>query len=112
MLGVEADLLQVLLRSLVPVAAMARQSEAPLQEPAADWMVDRPNPNAKECELNPTQGRKRRQFEYVVGPTQRPTHVVRNDSGSGDNENICAAERVQAFDPVNEFEGYPPESNS
>src|SRR5262245_8790867 len=75
-------------------------------------MVDWPNPNVEEDKFDPAEGRKRRQLEDVVGPSQRPTHVVRNDSRSGNDEHVGAADRAQAPDPVNQLKGYPPESNS
>src|SRR5262249_46167652 len=108
----EADLLQVLLRCLVPVAAVVGQREAPRQEPATEWMTDGPNPNAEEHEFDPAQGRKRRQFEYVVGPAQRPAHVVPDDSRSCKVEQVRAAHRGQSLGPGNQPERYPLESNS
>src|SRR5262249_17681533 len=111
-IGAEADLLQVLLRCLVPVAAVVGQREAPRQEPATEWMTDGPNPNAEEHEFDPAQGRKRRQFEYVVGPAQRPAHVSPHDPRSRTDEHARAAHRAKAFGPVNQLERYPLESNS
>src|SRR5262249_45286906 len=111
-IGIEADLLQVLLGCLVPVAAVVGQREAPRQEPAAEWMTDGANPNAEEHEFDSAQGRKRRQFEYVVGPGKRPAHVVRDDSRAGNDEHVRAADHEQAFGPVSQLERYPLESNS
>src|ERR1700678_2006009 len=111
-IGVESDLLQILFRCLVPVTAVVGQREAPLQEPAAEWMVDGPNANAEEHEFDPAQGCKRRQFEYIVGPAKRPGQVVRDDSRSGNDKHVHAADRAQALDPVNQLERYALESNS
>src|SRR5262249_44966523 len=111
-IGVEADLLQVLLRCLVPVAAVVGQREAPRQEPAAEWITDGPNPNAEEHEFDTAQGRKRRQFEYVVGPAQRPAHVVPDDSRSCNDEHAVAAPRAKALAQVTQPERYPLKRNS
>src|SRR5208282_271546 len=99
------------LRCLVPVAAVVGQREAPFQKPTAEWMADGPKSNAEEHEFDSAQSRKRPQFEYVVGPAQRSPQV-RDDSRSGDDEHVRAADRAQALDPVNQLERYPLESNS
>ena len=112
MTDIEADLFNILARCLVAVTAVIGQHEAPLQEPAAERMVYRSNPDAKEHEFDAAQGRKRRQFENVVGPAERAAHIVRDDARSGNDEYVRAANCVQALDPMNQLERYPVKSDS
>src|SRR5262249_12781199 len=71
------------------------------------------NPNAEEHEFDPAQGRKRQQFEYVIGPAQRPAHVVPPTIPVPATMSMSVrltARRLLA--QVNQLERYPPESNS
>src|SRR5713226_5396923 len=88
-IGVEADLLQILLRRVVPVAAVVGQRQTLLEEPAAEWMADGPNSDA--CGPVPGQVCVPQRRSWAHPPSTQPlrnTNLTRHRAASVDSLNI------------------------